>query len=191
MSSVDIQEKLHSLPKIETDRLVLRHVVSEDLTAFYEIFSDPEVTLYTPRTPLQSLSEAEELFERMFTLTKQRPISRWGIALKEDHTLIGLCGFISWEIRSRKAEVAYVLSRTWWNRGLMTEALQAVLAFGFATLQIHRIEALCEPQNLASAQVLKKCGFTFEGRLRDRVFDKGSFHTLDMYSILSHEFSSK
>ena len=85
---------------------------------------------------------------------------------------------------TRSAEVGYSLARDCWNQGYATEALAAVLRFGFDTLRLNRIEAQHETSNPASGRVMQKCGMTYEGTLRSRVFNKGHFSDVRLYAIL-------
>ena len=99
-------------------------------------------------------------------------------------TIIGTIGFMWINCEHRSAEVGYSLSRDCWNQGYATEALRAVLRFGFNTLRLNRIEAQHELDNPASGRVMEKCGMRCEGTLRQRVFNKGRFSDVRLYAIL-------
>lgn len=178
------------LPQFETKRLLLRKLVGADATALYEILSDPEVTQYTPRHPHQSLEETKELLTQWLSLYEQDEVSRWGVEHKIEQKVIGVCGFITWEKRDRRAEIAYISARNYWGQGYMTEAVEAVIRFGFEEMGLNRVEALCEPENKGSIRVLEKAGMRYEGRLREYQFDKGVFHTVDMYAILKRDWEA-
>ncbi|MFN2383863.1 MAG: GNAT family N-acetyltransferase [Gemmatimonadota bacterium] len=87
------------------------------------------------------------------------------------------------DVFRRSVEIGYWLGRPYWGRGIMTEAVRAVTAYGFATLDVGRIFAGVFDWNPASARVLEKAGYTFEARLRRDVTKDG--HTLDrlMYAV--------
>ena len=87
-----------------------------------------------------------------------------------------------------RAELGYVLSREHWGKGLMPEAVRAVMAFGFEKLSLNRIQARCIAENLASARVMEKAGMTFEGTLRESEFIKGAYRDIKLYSILRREY---
>ena len=89
---------------------------------------------------------------------------------------------------NRAAEVGYSLARGLWNRGLMTEALRAVIDFGFRGLNLNRIEAQHESENPASGAVMRKCGMQREGTLRQRLMNKGRFVDVELYSILRCDY---
>ncbi|MBQ7455814.1 MAG: GNAT family N-acetyltransferase, partial [Clostridia bacterium] len=108
----------------------------------------------------------------------------FAIERKSDRRVIGTIGFMWINCDHRSGEVGYSLARDCWNQGLCTEALAAVLRFGFDTLGLHRIEAQHEVDNPASGRVMEKCGMRLEGTLRGRVFNKGRFSDVRLYAIL-------
>ena len=81
-----------------------------------------------------------------------------------------------------------MLSREYWGRGLMPEALRAMIAFGFERMGLNRIEARCIAENAASARVMEKVGMTYEGTLRQREFIKGAYRDMKLYAILKSEY---
>ena len=88
---------------------------------------------------------------------------------------------------NRRAEVGYALRRDAWGRGYATEAVGAVVAWGFGELGLHRLEADIDPRNTASAAVLTRLGFRLEGVLRERWFVAGEVSDSAMYGLLAHE----
>ncbi|HZG75409.1 MAG TPA: GNAT family protein, partial [Paenibacillus sp.] len=82
----------------------------------------------------------------------------------------------------------YCLNPDYWRRGYASEAAREMLRFGFADLGLHRIYATCRPANVGSASVMKRIGMTYEGRLREHLFAKGTWHDSYQYSILSKEW---
>jgi [ribosomal protein S5]-alanine N-acetyltransferase len=177
-----------NLPVIETERLLLRKLRSEDAVGLFEMLSDPLVTKYTPREPHQSIEETQSLLQQWISQHERNEVSRWGMVHKSDSKLIGLCGFISWDTTDKRAEIAYISARKYWGWGYMTEAVREVISFGFQAMGLNRIEALCEPENISSIRVLEKAGMYFEGKLREYKYDKEAFHTVSIYSILKHEW---
>ena len=109
------------------------------------------------------------------------------IELAQERKVIGTIGFMWIQQENRSAEVGYSLSRPYWNRGLMTEALRALLGFGFEQLHLNRIEAQHESDNPASGRVMAHVGMRYEGRLRQRVYNKGRYADVDLYAILRND----
>lgn len=179
-----------SMPRIATERLVLRKVRPEaDLRRLFELFADPEVARFTDTGPFASMQEASEVMAWIERIFVQRRGMRWAIAERSDEAaLIGTCGFNRWRSWNDSAEVGYDLMREHWGRGLMSEALTAMIDFGFERMQLNRIEADVTVGNDRSARVLAGLGFEEEGVLRQRGKWKGSYHDLRMFSLLRAEW---
>ena len=127
-----------AFPTLSTPRLALRQVRTEDAAAAYGLDTFTET--------LQA--ELIEIFQKRFD---NRIGLRWGMALNETpDNLIGTCGYNLWVQPARRGLVGYDLARNHWRRGLMAEALAAVLKFGFTAMGLNRGEALTFPQNTAS-----------------------------------------
>jgi [ribosomal protein S5]-alanine N-acetyltransferase len=92
--------------------------------------------------------------------------------------------------RPGTAELGYAIRHDAWGHGYATEASTIILDFGFTTLGLHRVQAACGPDNLASQRVLARLGFRPEGRMRDHVFTNGAWRDSLLYSILADEWSS-
>ena len=150
------------------------------------VFSSLPV-LETRRLRLRALSMRDERDMFRYAALKQyrtgAPAS-FAIERRSDRRMIGTIGFMWVSCEHRSAEVGYSLARDCWNQGYATEALAAVLRFGFDTLGLNRIEAQHELTNPASGRVMEKCGMTCEGTLRQRVFNKGRFSDVKLYAIL-------
>lgn len=175
-----------AFPEIETERLILRETMPEDAPAIYRLFADPLVTRYYDLEPYTSVGQAEALidfFDESFEL--ERAI-RWGIERKKDGALMGTCGYV-W-LRTHRGEIGYELHSDYWRRGYMSEALDAILDFGFTELGLNRIEALTMLENEASMGLLRSLGFQQEGILRQHDFFKGQFHDMRLFAILRGEF---
>lgn len=179
-----------TFPRLETDRLVLREMTRRDLDPLFALFRDPEVTRYNDVETFVDRHDAEEIFDWVQDRFRKHIGMRWAITLRSDPSgaLIGTCGFNVWLQHNNCAEIGYDLMRAHWGQGLMTEAVGAMLRFGFRAMQLNRIEADVTTGNEASRRVLVKAGFTEEGILRQRGYWKGGYHDLHLYSILRHEY---
>lgn len=176
----------NEFPQLETQNLILRETKLSDAEAVFKIFSDEKVTKYHDLETATSIEQAKWLINRRAERYRQKQAIRWGIAKKKNNIIIGSCGF---SIKnSFLAELGYELASEHWQQGIMTEALQAILAWGFHQLDLNRIEAMVMQENIASLQLLKKLSFLEEGLLREYGFWKGKFHDLKIYSILKREY---
>jgi ribosomal-protein-alanine N-acetyltransferase len=113
---------------------------------------------------------------------------RWGITLKDSPTVIGMCGFNYWVRHDQRASIGYDLARAYWGQGLMTEAVRAMVDFGFGYMNLNRIEADADGRNPASARVLHKVGFHDEGVQREQFFENGRFYDLHLFALLRREY---
>lgn len=176
-----------ALPVIETGRLRLRGLEPADAPAMFDYASDPELTRHVIFTTHRSPDEALAVIVRINEQQAAGALLMWGVTLNGDDRLVGTCGFGHFWPEHARAELGYVLGRRLWGHGLMTEAVRAVIDFGFETLGLNRIEARCFVPNVASARVMEKAGMRFEGILREQIHAKGSFQDLKSYSVLRRD----
>lgn len=180
-------------PQIQTHRLVLRQINTVDRAAIFRIYSDPEVIRYNAIEQLDHISDAENLIENFQEQYRLRSAIWWGVTLKEKGTVIGTCGFYNWSrqgLYAHSANIGYGMARVYWRHGYTTEALQALIAFGFETMHLNRIQADVMTDNLPSNRLLEKLGFCTEGVMRERGFWKGAFHDLQHFALLRREWQS-
>ena len=176
-----------AFPQLETRRLLLREMQPQDAEALFRVLSDEEVMRYYDQLPLTKVDEARHIIERHHQRFERGEAIRWGITLKGEDVIIGNCGFF-WEAQNRLARLAYVLARAYWRQGIMTEALQALLQFGFEEKDLHRIEAEVAVENIASCRTLQKLGFREEGTLRERLLVNEHFYNEKIFSLLRSEY---
>ena len=98
---------------------------------------------------------------------------------------------MNYDMENGVVEIGYSLAKWKWNQGYMTEALEKVIEYTFETMDVNRIEAMHEPENPASGRVMEKCGFKKEGLLRQRLYNKGKYVDVCLYSLLRGEWKSK
>ena len=147
------------VPRIETERLILRQLTEEDIPFLFEHFSKDEINEYSSEKNLTSMGEAKELYDRYIV---PRPgLFRLGLVLKETGKLIGTIGFYGVDHTNRRAIVGADLMRTDWGKGFMTEALRGLISYGFKEMKLNRIEATADSQNLRSLRLMERCMFSF------------------------------
>ena len=177
-------------PELSTSRLRLREHRMGDVTAVYTLFSDPAVTKHYNVELLTDPQQALPILKRRIDRFYHRRGIRWAITLQNgSDQLIGSCGFNGWNRRAFNGEIGYELLPAYWNRGYMTEAVQAIVTYGFVNLHFHRNGAWITPENIGSARVLEKVGFQSEGVMREKGYWHGRFHDLQLFSLLKSEFS--
>ncbi|MCB2291540.1 GNAT family N-acetyltransferase [Clostridium sp. CS001] len=185
---MNIEVTVKKFPEIETSRLILKEIIETDDKDIFEIFSDDEAMKYYDIEPLKDLEEAKQLIQQLNRRFKNKKGIRWGIHLKDNYKLIGSCGYHSHNKQSFRAEIGYELSKEYWGQGLMQEALQSIIDFGINNLALNRIQALVEPKNIKSINLLQKIGFNEEGTLYEYEFYKGEFKDLAMLSLLKVDY---
>ncbi len=175
-----------AVPRLQTDRLVLRAIRPEDdLRALFDLFADPAVALSTDTGPFREIWEAQEVMDWFGTIFTAKQGMRWAITLNDgEGSLIGTCGFNIWNRRNNSAEIGYDLMARYWSQGLATEAVRAMIDWGFANLSLNRIQADVMVHNAFSARLLEKLGFTEEGLLRQAGYWRGEYHDLRYFGLL-------
>jgi len=178
-----------AFPVLETERLFLQELTLDDAPFYLTHFSDPDIVELTGFDAPKDLEAAKgELLEYCIDLFRGGRGIRWGIALKSTGGLIGTCGYYMWEQAARKARIGYDLARDHRRKGIMSEALRAMIDHGFAAMELNRIEVLIDPRNEASLRLVEKLGFTREGLLRESTFFRGRFLDDVCCSLLRREW---
>ena len=172
------------LPVVETERLILRKMRMSDAAGVHRYAKDPEVARHVLWEAHRSLWETRAYIRFLLYQYRNGDPGSWAIVLRESGKVIGTIGYMNYSPDNATVEVGYSLSREHWGKGLMTEALRAVIGESFRVLQLHRIEAMHFTDNPASGRVMEKCGMRKEGELRQRLYNKGKFADVALYAIL-------
>ena len=185
------QEFFASLPVLETPRLTLRKIRMSDAADVYLYAKDPEVARHVLWEPHRSVLDSRGFIRFLMYQYRNGMPGSWGIELKETGRIIGTIGYMSYNADNATVEVGYSIAREHWGKGLMTEALAAVIDESFRTLELHRIEALHFTDNPASGRVMEKCGMQHEGHMRQRINCKGVFRDVEMWGILRSDWKKQ
>lgn len=187
----DVLAVFGDLPELLTPRIRLRRMKLDDADDLFAYATDPEVTRHTSWQPHRSIEESRELLARVVGRYERGEVANWGVEHRLDGRFIGTAGYMRWDVEDRRAEVGYAMAPAYWGQGLMTEALGAIIAFGFEQMQLNRIEARCAAENSGSYRVMEKAGMAFEGTLRERYVVDGAFIDIKLYSILRREYEQR
>jgi [ribosomal protein S5]-alanine N-acetyltransferase len=172
-------------PSLTTSRLRLRAPVAEDAGAFGAILAIPDVTRYSNWPEAPKTGQVERYLRWMGGLYGRGGGCAWMIEDSTSSRLIGAIRFNHFDKPWRCGEIGYESQPDFWGRGLMTEALRAVVTCGHARFHLNRIEAWTLPGNGASDRVLEKSGFRYEGTLRQRARFKGAYHDFRMFGRIA------
>ncbi len=174
---------------ITTQRLLLREFTWHDLASVYSYESDPRVVQYVCYGPYTEAECHDQLaFHIAHQTTQPRTFYHLALVQREEARLIGWCGLELAHETAHEAELGYALHRAYWGRGYMTEAANAMMAFGFQQLHLHRIFATCHPGNISSIRVLEKLGMRPEGHLRENKWCQEYWRDTLLFALLAHEW---
>ncbi len=180
-----------AMPRIETDRLVLREPSEADLPVMPGVFHDREIYEYTRNIPYPYTPEdARACLRRYHALARDGAAVTLFAELRERGELIGLVTLALASGRP-EAELGYALGRRWWGRGLATEASRAMLGHGFGALGLEEINAHAMLRNPASSRVLAKLGMRSVGVIRNACEKDGRRHDAEGFVITRSEWTQQ
>ncbi len=177
---------------INTDRLLLRKLEVDDAQDMYKNWAtDSEVTKFLSWKPHHDVKETKEVIKQWTLEYENDDNYNWAIVLRDIGEVIGGISLVRMDKKHYSCEVGYCMSRKYWDMGIMTEALKAVIHYVFSEVGFNRIIATHDTNNIASGKVMMKCGMKYEGTLRQARFsDNRGFYDLSVYAILKDELSS-
>ena len=174
---------------IETSRLILRRAVREDAEAmFHNWASDPEVTKFLTWPAHSNIAVSEMVIGSWLQEYEKESYYQWMIVPKELGEPIGSISVVRQNDRVEEAEIGYCIGRRWWHKGIVSEALAAVIEYLFTEVSMNRVAARHDPNNPNSGGVMRKCGMKYEGT--NRACDRNNQGICDaaQYSILRSEW---
>ena len=176
-------------PVLRTKRLVLREVTRKDARWYFKHFNTWEIIDGQEHVGPRNMKEAREELELYFVDNFRDGTGiRWGVTLSGNDELIGSVGFYKWRKESSQAEAGYDLDPRYWRMGIMTEAMTAIIRYGFGAMRLNRIEVLISPRNRNSLRLVRRLGFKNEGVLREHYFYKGKFTDDVLFSLIKREW---
>jgi len=175
-------------PNLETNRLNLRRLNLLDSNEILALRSNPEIMKFIPRPLITTKEEAIEFISVMDTNVNNNNVVNWAITTKEEDKLIGMIGFYRMKPENYRAEVGYILLEEFHGQGIITEALERIIQFGFDEMKLNSIEAVIDPENYGSEKVLLKNNFVKEGHFKEHTFFEGKFLDSVFYSLLKKNY---
>lgn len=172
-------------PILITERLILRKVEMSDAPEIFFQRSDENMIQYLDRASAKSIDEAITFIKLITDNESKNESVTWALTLKGDNKLIGTICF--WRIVPEhfRAEIGYVLHTIYQGKGLMQEAMESVLQYGFSTMKLHSVEANVNPKNTASINLLERNGFIKEAYFKENYFYNGQFLDSAIYSLIA------
>ena len=173
--------------QLETTRLVLRRAeISDTQAMFHNWASDPEVTKFLTWPPHANMDVTRNVLESWVESYAKEDYYQWLIVLKELGEPIGSI-IVNTVGRAQSAHFGYCIGKEWWHKGIMSEALKAVMDFLFDEVGYHRVESLHDPNNPNSGKVMMKCGMRHEGTLRRADRNNQGICDACYYGLLAEE----
>ena len=183
-----LQTNFFPFPELKTKRLFLRRLNKEDLQQILLLRSSEDVMKYIDRKRAKDLKDAEDFLKMIDEALDTGDGILWGIELKKKPGL--LIGYICyWRLMKEhyRAEVGYMLLPEFWNNGIMKEALNEVIVYGFNNMKLHSIEGRINPANKASASLLLATGFIREAYFKEDYYFNDQFGDTEVYSRLEQK----
>lgn len=175
-----------SFPTLQTDRLILRAHLINDASNLFQMRTNEEVMRYIDREKPKNIRDTEAKIRLMNEGFNNRTLVAWVIALKENpNQMIGEIGYYRTDLANYRAEIGYMIMSEYWRKGLVSEALKKVIAFGFSEMNLHSISANINPGNDASRQILLKNGFVKEAYFKEDYYFDGKFLDSEIYGLLN------
>jgi ribosomal-protein-alanine N-acetyltransferase len=177
-------------PKLNAGRLQLRQVSENDVDEVFALRSNPEVMLYIPRPLAVTPQDAIDHINMVNKGVAENTSINWAITLTPSDKLIGMICLIRMQPENFRTEIGYILSPDYQQKGIMGEALKIVIKYAFEDLKFHSIEAVIDPENTASEQLLLKNNFVKEAHFKEKTFYNGIFLDDVIYSLINNSITS-
>ncbi|MDI1255240.1 MAG: GNAT family N-acetyltransferase [Flavobacterium sp.] len=172
-------------PILETERLLLRRLENSDLKNVYALRSNPKTMQYIPRPLATTENEALEHIKMINEKIENNEGINWAVTLKENPDCIGIMGLYRIQKENYRSEIGYMILPEYNGKGIVTEAVARIVQYGFEILNLHSIEGVIDPDNIASARVLEKNGFIKEAHFKENEYYAGKFLDTVVYSLLN------
>ena len=172
-------------PNLESKRLMLRRMDKIDVKEIFAMRSNPEIMKYIARPLAKNEEEALEHLALIDSGIEKNEAINWAITIKDSSKLVGIIGFYRTKHEDYRSEIGYILLPEVHGKGIASEAVEIVVDFGFNEMKLHSIEAVIDPENIASEKVLQKNGFIKEGHFKENGFFDGKFIDSVVYSLLN------
>lgn len=172
---------------LNTPRLVLRPIRTDDAPELYAIWSDAEAMRYFSFATMTRAEQAEDRVARNIATSSNGQVLICVLTMRATGEVLGDCALFRGDEQNRRAEIGFSLRRQYWKSGYMREAASALIEHAFRTLNLHRIEADIDPRNTASARLLERLGFVQEGLLRSRWIIGDEVSDSALYGLLAND----
>lgn len=155
------------VPRIKSNRLLIRPVIHKDGKSVFQLRTDPKVNQWVKRSKPSNLADAIAYIDKCNQQVENDECVYWGIQEQGSEEMIGSISLWNYSADRKTAELGYDLLAPYWNRGYLSELFPLVLNYGFQQLHFNRIEAFTQKQNAASIRLLEKHHFILDMKQSD------------------------
>ena len=175
---------------IETEKLILRRFKYSDDDAMLKYWvADEKIQSLYSEPVYTTKDEVKKLLDQYISSYQNNDYYRWAVVDKVTEECIGQIAYFLVDSKNHFAEIEYCIGSAFQCRGLATEATKAIIQYGFEKINLHKVQICTKTMNKPSQRVIEKCGFTYEGTLRDYFFIDHQYVDRLYYSILRDEFN--
>ena len=174
---------------IESQKLLLRpfgYTDDDDMLAYW--VSDRDIQSMYSELVYTTKQEVKALLDKYIGNYDKKDYYRWAVIEKKSGICIGQIAIFLVDDKNHFCEIEYALGKKFHRKGYATEAVKSVLGFCFNTVGFHKVQVCHKEGNVASQGVIRKCGFTYEGTLRDYFYMNGEYVSRLYYSMLAEEY---
>ena len=172
------------VPRLSTERLVLRRIRNRDIEWIFKGLSHSDVIKYYGIS-YKTIDECNDQMKWYQKLQRSNKGLFWAIVTDDQSAFVGVGGFHNLCQAHQKAEINFWLLPEYWNKGYMPEAASIMCDYAFQSLNLHRIEGFIESENFACKKAISKVGFEYEGCMKDCEIKDGKRISLDIYALIN------
>lgn len=176
---------------LKTPRLSLRRVKESDDEDMFAYTSNPEVTRFLSWNPHIEIIQTQRYIESLISEYNLSASYAWAIEILEFKKFIGIVRIFDVSYGNKRGELSFILNPIFHRKGLMVEAIMAVIGFCFTNVRLNRIQAKCTPDNFSSEKVLQKLGMSYEGTLREFWINKGVSEDAKLFALTANDYKKK
>ncbi len=185
-----VVQNYNPFPVLQTKKLVLRRITNDDVDCIFNLRSDKKIIEFVPRPLVITIEDALNHIKIIDDKIINNEGINWAITLNDNPKMIGIIGHYRIQNENFRSEIGYMLLPEFHSKGIITEAINAILNYGFNVLKLNSVEAIIDPRNFASEKALQKNGFNKEAHYIENEYYNGKFLDTVVYSILKRNFIS-
>lgn len=174
----------HPFQNLETERLYFRQVNHGDAPEVLALRGNPKTMKFIPRPLVTNLDDAIAHIDMINDKIEKNQGINWGMVIKGTSKIIGIIGHYRIQPENHRSEIGYMFLPEHHGKGYATEAIKAIVNYGFNDMNLHSIEAVIDPENSASEKTLLKNGFVKEAYILENELFEGKFWDTVIYSLL-------